>query len=65
MSSSDRTLGPPSRGRQWGGSGPHHLGEQVPVIAVDLGREVVEPQHVVRTVGQDAGAIWGPGGGGR
>ena len=35
----------------------HHLREQVPVVAVELWREVVDPQHVVCTVGHHAGAI--------
>ena len=38
----------------------HHLRKQIPVVAVNLWREVVHTEHIVCTVGQDAGAIRGP-----
>lgn len=38
----------------------HHLWKQVPVVAVNLWREVVDTQHIVCTVGQDTGTIRGP-----
>ena len=49
-------------GEVWGGAvgGAHHLSEQVPVVAVELWGQVVHTQHVVCTVGEDAGAVWGP-----
>lgn len=40
---------------------PYHLGQRVPVVAVDLRGEVVEAEHVVGAVGQDAGTVGGPG----
>lgn len=38
----------------------YHLRKHVPVVAVNLGGEVVHTQHIVRTVGQDTGTIRGP-----
>lgn len=38
----------------------HHLGQQVPIVAVNLWREVVHTEHIVCTVGQDTGTIRGP-----
>lgn len=38
----------------------HHLRKQVPVVAVNLWREVVYTEHIVCTVGQDTGTIRGP-----
>lgn len=39
----------------------HHLWKCVPVIAVDLWRQVVDPENVVCTVGQDTRTIRSPG----
>lgn len=38
----------------------YHLRQHVPVVAVDFWREVVHTEHVVCTVGQDAGTVRGP-----
>lgn len=38
----------------------HHLWKQVPVVAVNLRREIVHTEHVVCTVSQDTGTIWSP-----
>lgn len=38
----------------------HHLWKQVPVVAVNLWREVVHTKYIVCTVGQDTGTIRGP-----
>lgn len=42
------------------GSQTHHLRERPPAVAVHLWRQVVEAEHVVGAVGQDAGAVGGP-----